>query len=315
MKVVCDYCQRPASLVDGSVLYPHRPALRRKWFWRCEPCQAWVGCHEGAKHTPLGRLANAELREVRHGAHALFDPLWMSGTMSRSDAYAWLASELQMETALCHIGWMDVADCHRVMDAVLARPRSRELIERKRSPRQPAPQAFTSPVVTQRLFIGLMADEALQRELTSHQRQWTWPASARLVSPANFHLTLRFLGDTEDALQDRLLECLGLVRFDPFVLRLTDPGAVEGGTSWLGPVRSAPLEALRKNVNATLRKAVVLGTEEAFHPHVTLARKSAGAVPPASPVRIDWPVDRFSLVRSERGRYLDVATWHAVGRA
>ena len=64
--VICDYCQHPAVLVDGLSIYPFRPDLAKKNFWRCFPCSAFVGCHDnGDGKTPLGMLANAELRKSK----------------------------------------------------------------------------------------------------------------------------------------------------------------------------------------------------------------------------------------------------------
>lgn len=131
MRVVCDYCGGDAKLVTGATIYPRRRELHGLYLWFCAGCRAWVGCHEDSpSHTPLGRLANAELREVRGGAHALFDTLWKSGTMARQDAYAWLAVQLQMPVDRCHIGLMDVDDCNRVMDVMLARPDINALLGR-----------------------------------------------------------------------------------------------------------------------------------------------------------------------------------------
>ena len=81
-EVMCPYCGRHAVLVKGDVIYPHRPDLFEKNFWQCEPCGAYVGCHEanpkfGFDGTqPLGRLADAKLRKAKWDAHAVFDPLW-----------------------------------------------------------------------------------------------------------------------------------------------------------------------------------------------------------------------------------------------
>jgi hypothetical protein len=36
-----------------------------------------VGCHKGTTK-PLGRLADAELREWKKRAHAAFDPVWQA---------------------------------------------------------------------------------------------------------------------------------------------------------------------------------------------------------------------------------------------
>lgn len=127
MSVICPYCDKPARLVTGHAIYPHRPDLLGKKFWLCTPCDAWVGCHprnKKHKHTgaePLGRLANGELRKAKQAAHAAFDPLWRSKTMSRKEAYQWLASQLGISPQNCHIGMMDVDSCKSVVAVMAAR--------------------------------------------------------------------------------------------------------------------------------------------------------------------------------------------------
>lgn len=119
----CPYCQQPSELVKGDVLYPYRPDLAGQDFFRCAPCAAWVGCHRGT-FNPLGRLANGELRRAKQAAHAVFDPLWQakmrrdkcSKKVARAAAYGWLATQLSVSREDCHIGMMDVAMCHRVVD-------------------------------------------------------------------------------------------------------------------------------------------------------------------------------------------------------
>lgn len=118
MNIKCDYCNKPASLIFGAQLYPHRRDLVDKRFWHCAECKAWVGCHAGKQNKPLGRLANAELRKAKQAAHAAFDPVWRSGRMKRKDAYAWLADELGISFANCHIGMFDVDGCKAVIAVV-----------------------------------------------------------------------------------------------------------------------------------------------------------------------------------------------------
>lgn len=120
---VCDYCQTMSELVSGTDIYPHRPDLKDKRIYRCEPCGAWVGCHPGTLN-PLGRLANAELRAAKQRAHAAFDPLWrakmeregIKQKEARNRAYQWLAAELEIPAPDCHIGMFDVATCERVVE-------------------------------------------------------------------------------------------------------------------------------------------------------------------------------------------------------
>jgi len=108
----CDYCNQPARLcVFGGQDYPYRSDFGP--IWVCPSCDAWVRCHEGTTN-PLGRLANAELREMRSKAHAVFDPLWQGKMrrdgcaegVARSAAYRWLSPLLSKqvhETYIAHL--------------------------------------------------------------------------------------------------------------------------------------------------------------------------------------------------------------------
>lgn len=120
MHVMCDYCSRPTEYVTGATVYPHRPDLAGRRFYRCVPCNAYVGVHEGTDQ-PLGRLANPQLRRAKVAAHSAFDPLWKptiatKPVMRRGAAYEWLARELGIRAADCHIGMFDVATCLRVVE-------------------------------------------------------------------------------------------------------------------------------------------------------------------------------------------------------
>ena len=113
--VECPYCGEPAKLVDSAIIYGRSYGM----IWDCRPCDAYVGTHNGSKdHAPLGRLADRELREWKKRAHAVFDPLWKSGQMSRPEAYKCLQEVMGMTADEAHIGKFDVADCMRLVDAL-----------------------------------------------------------------------------------------------------------------------------------------------------------------------------------------------------
>jgi hypothetical protein len=115
--VTCPYCSAFAELVSGDVIYPHRRDLAHKKYWLCNPCDAYVGVHEGSpKFAPLGRLANRELRDWKQRAHAVFDPLWKRGTYKRTEAYAVLQQKMGLTKEQAHIGKMDVDQCKRVVE-------------------------------------------------------------------------------------------------------------------------------------------------------------------------------------------------------
>lgn len=124
--VDCGECGKPCGLVDGRTVYPNRPDLAAKVMWRCAVCGAYVGVHEGTTQ-PLGSPAGPETRKARERAHGAFDILWarkirrdgVSKSEARGAAYKWLAGELGIAPADCHIGMMDAATANRVADLCL----------------------------------------------------------------------------------------------------------------------------------------------------------------------------------------------------
>lgn len=113
-QVECDYCGELAKPKRGNFIYPGRPDLACLNFYYCDNGHdpAYVGCHKGTMQ-PLGRLATAELRAAKCGAHNHFDPLWRDNYMSRSEAYAWLREAMNMTPKDCHIGKFDIPTCHK----------------------------------------------------------------------------------------------------------------------------------------------------------------------------------------------------------
>lgn len=110
--VICPYCGEKAKLMDSAAVYRGRSY---GMIWACLPCDAYVGCHKNSPtNAPLGRLADKELRLAKQEAHAVFDPLWKVGRLNRKEAYGWLAQQLNINRALCHIGMFDVDRCREV---------------------------------------------------------------------------------------------------------------------------------------------------------------------------------------------------------
>lgn len=111
----CPYCGQQSEKVSGDMIYKGRPDLASKWFYRCQPCDARVGCHPKSDR-PLGTLANAALRRLRSEAHALFDPLWKEHKLfpNRGDAYSWLQMRLGRSEAV-HIGESDEETCGAII--------------------------------------------------------------------------------------------------------------------------------------------------------------------------------------------------------
>ncbi len=49
-------------------------------------------------------------------AHTAFDSAWKCGTMSRMEAYAWLAGRLDIDLDACHIALFGVGECTQVVE-------------------------------------------------------------------------------------------------------------------------------------------------------------------------------------------------------
>lgn len=118
----CPYCGNSTDWVSDSEVY-------RVGFggmvYLCRPCDAYVGCHKPRPHESMGRLANKELRSAKIEAHASFDALWrrkigkegISKSKARNMAYKWLSEAIGISLENCHIGFMDIDECKKVIEA------------------------------------------------------------------------------------------------------------------------------------------------------------------------------------------------------
>ena len=121
-KPYCRYCKNDIHLYYiGDAEYPYQKDYGP--VWKCVPCDAYVGCHNGTER-PLGLVADAATRAAKIKAHAAFDPLWMrkmlkegiSKSVARGAGYRWLADQLGIPKEKCHIGMFSVDTCLRVIE-------------------------------------------------------------------------------------------------------------------------------------------------------------------------------------------------------
>ncbi|MFJ7407143.1 MULTISPECIES: zinc-finger-containing protein [unclassified Lysinibacillus] len=112
--MICPYCQEQAEFISSKDFYgtDYRTNL-----YVCRPCDARVGTH-GRGKTPLGTMANAELRELRKLCHARFDVRWKYGKVSRSKAYQQLADMMGLTRELAHIGMFDKEQCKKLLSLI-----------------------------------------------------------------------------------------------------------------------------------------------------------------------------------------------------
>lgn len=163
--------------------------------------------------------------------------------------------------------------------------------------RPPAPAEW-------RLFHALWPDDEALSALRAQQALWSWPPGARPTPPGKLHITLHFLGNVPTDRVATLQQALR-VAAEPFQMVLARPRVWNGGgaTAVLEPVQVPPgLVRLHAALGQALASAGLPVEERPYRPHVTLARRTRGARPPADPAPIRWLADgRYLLVRTAAG--------------
>jgi 2'-5' RNA ligase len=94
-------------------------------------------------------------------------------------------------------------------------------------------------------------------------------------SSEQYHLTLRFIGDSSPLILDEVDRALRDVSAEAFTLDLRGTGhfPLRGDPEflWVGVAENPALTSLRNRVEASLRRAGIPPEGRNFHPHVTLA--------------------------------------------
>ena len=111
--MICPYCGKEAEWVENKAVYG-RNFGKSYMIWLCKPCDAYVGCHNNTK-IPLGTMANVELRNWRINAHAVFDPIWKQGFMTRGEVYEMLEKQFGRRI---HIGESDIETCKEIIEFI-----------------------------------------------------------------------------------------------------------------------------------------------------------------------------------------------------
>lgn len=177
------------------------------------------------------------------------------------------------------------------------------------------------------VFLGWMPDAAPQAALADLRTrvEAALPAGSPphdWRKPAQWHMTLRYLGDHPDP--------TGIARIESAMAAFAaatpaTEAAITGAQYWpharvlVAKVDAPPaLKALLKALEAEAR-ASGFANERPQTAHVTLAYLPRGATPPALPApihaAIPLQVDRIALLRTVPGSYDTLAAWPLAGQA
>ena len=171
-----------------------------------------------------------------------------------------------------------------------------------------------------RLFFALELPGELALQIADW-RQRQLPDLGRPVPPANFHLTLAFLGELGEAQLEQL--CLATDQmltqrgFETADIALDRMGYwPKPGIYWLGPEQWP--ESLDQLAAALAARGSAVGAKRKrgkFRPHLTLFRGCQQAPPaPTATGNFSLPYEGFSLLESRTGRqgvsYHAIAHWN-----
>lgn len=160
-----------------------------------------------------------------------------------------------------------------------------------------------------RVFFALRPPAAVRDALGASAATLAPPA--RRVDPADFHLTLAFVGVTDELASLRRAGREAAAATPAFTLHLERFGRWRRGIAWAAPASVPPgLAALQEALAAALATVGRPLPVATFRPHVTLARRAASD--PAAVSVPAWRVHALTLMASgppPPPRYRDLDAW------
>ena len=139
-----------------------------------------------------------------------------------------------------------------------------------------------------RSFIAIELPPELKKELTKVETQLkiNSPTVIKWIEPGSIHITLKFLGETSDAILDDLILAMeeSVVGVSPFKLDVRQLGAFPGvdrpQVIWVGVSgEMEKLKQLQKNLEKNTEQLGFKRESRTFSPHLTLGRVRDGARP------------------------------------
>ena len=107
-------------------------------------------------------------------------------------------------------------------------------------------------------------------------------ANVKLVEPENVHITLKFLGDTDESQIDEIDKIMkdAVKEIDPFNIQLEGAGVFPNQNYikviWIGIKQGEPIGLIARKIDEPLSKIGFKKEKRGFSPHLTIARvKSA----------------------------------------
>lgn len=164
-----------------------------------------------------------------------------------------------------------------------------------------------------RLFVAINPPDGVREHIAACTADLRSLTGFRWVAPETIHLTLKFLGETDEGMARRVADALARVGSGraPFTARLEAPGAFPSlrrpRVLWIGLDGGRELAVLYGELEDALTELGIERESREFHPHLTLGRARRGRS--VDERRLDsllgrtklsgsWRVERLDLMRS-----------------
>lgn len=116
-RIDCPYCGSPALCQPASMVHGSSVLEKGRYLYVCSrwpKCDAYVTAHKKDK-SPMGTLANGNLRHKRILAHHALKELQASRHMEKWAVYLWLQGKLGLNEEQAHISQFSEQMCDRVV--------------------------------------------------------------------------------------------------------------------------------------------------------------------------------------------------------
>ena len=130
-----------------------------------------------------------------------------------------------------------------------------------------------------RLFIGVRIPDEIKERLSDISRKLKSKVrEARIVSPENLHITLKFIGETAEGKIPKLTEIItkSLENNAPFTAKVEGAGVFPDERNarvfWIGVNTQGNLKKLSAAIETALAREGISKEEKRFKEHITIAR-------------------------------------------
>src|SRR5438270_4484758 len=145
-----------------------------------------------------------------------------------------------------------------------------------------------------RIFIALDIPGEIRARLAEYmERARALATEARWARIEGLHVTLKFVGQVDDAVVEQIKAALRSIKAAPFEVKFTSVGFFPNPNAarvfWAGVDGGEQLPRLAANIDATLEKLGFPRETKPYHPHLTLARTSSRPLRELKPLLAEPP--------------------------